>query len=649
MCGIVGFWSPSVAAEAAPALLTRMEQALRHRGPDDEGVWHDAPSGVGFGHRRLSIVDLSPLGHQPMSSASGRYTICFNGEVYNWAPLMEELRGAGVTFRGHSDTEVMLAAFEQWGIEQSVRRFIGMFAFAVWDAQAQRLHLVRDRLGIKPLYYGRQGGSFLFGSELKGIKPHPEFTGVIDRNAIALYLRHNYIPAPWSIYQGIYKQPPGTILTLSAAHEEPVIAPFWSAMEVVEAGQAQPFGGPPDAAIEELDALLRDAVRLRMMADVPLGAFLSGGVDSSLIVALMQAQSERPVRTFTIGFTEAAYNEAPFAMAVARHLGTDHTELYVTPEQAMDVIPRLPAMYDEPFADSSQIPTFLVSELTRRHVTVSLSGDGGDELFGGYGRYVQAQAIWSRLGRVPPAGRLLAAATIAATPDSLLNAGFGWLAPIYRRYGRDGKPADKLRKLGELLDSASSHDFYLKNVSHWSSPSRLVPGAYEPLTALTDPSRRVALADFYQCMMYIDLVSYLPDDILVKVDRASMAVALEARVPLLDHRVVEMAWRLPIDLKVRNGETKWILRQVLDRYVPRNLIERPKMGFGIPIHQWLRGPLREWAESLLDAERLRSEGYLNPAPIRARWAEHLAGDRNWGYSLWDVLMFQAWLENERGC
>lgn len=649
MCGIVGFWSKSTPAQDAPQVLTAMEQALAHRGPDDHDIWYDAPAGVGFGHRRLSIVDLSPMGHQPMASASGRYVIAFNGEVYNWAPLAEELRARGHAFRGHSDTEVMLAAIEQWGLAAAVRRFIGMFAFALWDRDAQTLHLVRDRLGIKPLYYGWQGGAFLFGSELKGLREHPHFVGDIDRNALTLFLRHNYIPAPWSIYLGIFKQPSGTILSVSNVTDPGslTIAPFWSAREVAESGQASPFVGTEDEAIDELETLLRDSVRLRMVADVPLGAFLSGGVDSSTIVALMQAQSSRPVKTFSIGFTEEAYNEAPYAKAVAQHLGTEHTELYVAPHEAMDVIPRLPWMYDEPFADSSQIPTFLVSALTRRHVTVSLSGDGGDELFGGYGRYAQTQRLWSALRRVPPGGRRLAAGAIAKTPDAVLDTGFAWLGPIYRRYGRDGRPSDKLRKAADLFRHDSPDSLYLDNLSYWGDPAALVPGAAEPRTALTDAGRRPTFDDLYHTMMFADLISYLPDDILVKVDRASMAVALEARVPILDHRVVEFAWRLPLSLKVREGQSKWILRRVLDRYVPRTLIDRPKMGFGIPLHEWLRGPLREWGDALLDPARLRAEGLIDPGPIHARWIEHQSGTRNWGYAMWGILMFQAWYEAER--
>jgi len=651
MCGIVGFWQSGYDADTARRVLTDMECALKHRGPDDSGIWFEPQVGLGFGHRRLSIVDLSPEGHQPMASASGRFTICFNGEVFNFGSLMEELQRLGHRFRGHSDTEVMLAAFEQWGLEASVKRFVGMFAFALWDAQERTLHLVRDRLGIKPLYYGWQQGVLLFGSELKGLRAHPAFHADVDRDALALFLRHGYIPAPHTIYQGIRKQQPGTILTLREGRpaEQMEERAFWSAREVVETGMRAPLKLSDEEAIEQLDAALRDSVRLRMVADVPLGAFLSGGVDSSTVVALMQAQSSRPVRTFSIGFNEEAYNEAPYARAVAQHLGTDHTELTVTPREAMAVIPRLPSMYDEPFADSSQIPTFLVSQLTRQHVTVSLSGDGGDELFGGYDRYPQAVELWQRMHKLPRWTRRAAAGMIRSTPAGLLDAGLGWMKPMLSRYGRfqhNTRPADKLRKLADLLDSQSPVQAYHRSLSYWHQPEAVAIHSSEPATALVNPAMWADLPSVYSLFMYLDLVTYLPDDILVKVDRASMAVALEARVPLLDHRVVELSWRLPFDLKVRNGERKWILRRVLDRYVPRSLIERRKMGFGVPVFDWLRGPLRPWADALLDERRLTSEGYLNPAPIRTAWRQHLEQGMNQGARLWNVLMFQAWLEEQ---
>lgn len=650
MCGIVGFWQPGAAAEDTPRLLTAMECALAHRGPDDSDIWFEAGAGVGFGHRRLAIVELSPLGRQPMHSASGRYTICFNGEVFNFGALCDELRRLGHSFRGHSDTEVMLAAIEQWGLVAAVKRFVGMFAFSLWDAQEQQLQLVRDRLGIKPVYYGLQQGAFLFGSELKGLRAHPAFGAGVDRDALALFLRLGYIPAPHTIHPGIFKQTPGTILSVHRVQGglEWREQAYWSARSVAEAGMRAPLRLPDDEAIARLDAALRDAVRLRMIADVPLGAFLSGGVDSSTVVALMQAQSARPVRTFAIGFSEADYNEAPFARAVAQHLGTDHTELIVTPAEAMAVIPRLPTMYDEPFADSSQIPTFLVSQMTRGHVTVSLSGDGGDELFGGYGRYPQTLELWQRMRLLPPSARAAAAALLRATPAAVLNRGFGWMAPIFRRYGRfgaDAQPADKLHTLAGLLQSRTPLEAYHRSLSFWPQPQTLALQSREPATAFDDPQAWATLPALYPLFMYLDLVTYLPDDILVKVDRASMAVALEARVPLLDHRVVELAWRLPMDQKVRAGERKWILRRVLDRYVPRTLIERPKMGFALPVFGWLRGPLRPWAEALLDERRLAAEGYLEPTLVRAAWKAQMEG-RNRGAALWNVLMFQAWLEEQ---
>lgn len=643
MCGITGFFG-SVRRKKADELsitVARMAATLHHRGPDDGGVWVDAETGIALGHRRLSIVDLSPEGHQPMLSAGGRYVIVYNGEVYNFMDLRRRLESQGCRFRGHSDTEVMLAAIEQWGLEEAVRRFVGMFAFALWDRKEHVLHLVRDRLGIKPLYYGWMGKTLLFGSELKALRAHPDFEGRIDRNALALFLRHNYIPAPYCIYQGIYKLPPGCMLSING-YSTPMPVPYWSAREVVQRGSADHFDGSEDEAADQLEILLTEAVRLRMVADVPLGAFLSGGVDSSTVVALMQAQSQRPVETFTIGFYEDEYNEAEDAKAVARHLGTDHTELYVTPEEAMAVIPRLPVLYDEPFADSSQIPTFLVSQLARRHVTVSLSGDGGDELFAGYNRYFWCRSIWRKIGWMPGTLKKAAAGGLKALTPQSWEFLFKRLGPVLPERVKQRNPGDKLHKLAEVLVADRPEVMYLNLASHWKDPASLVPGAIEPATALNDPGQWADLHDFTGRMMYLDLVTYLPDDILTKVDRASMGVSLEARVPLLDHRVVEFAWRLPLAMKIRNGQGKWLLRRVLYRYVPHELIERPKMGFGVPIDRWLRGPLKEWANDLLDAGRLKREGFLNPDPITRIWREHLNGERNWQYYLWDILMFQAW-------
>ncbi len=657
MCGIAGVLN--YRGSETNRLVSEMIGAIRYRGPDDSGVWCDERVGVGLGHARLSILDLSPEGHQPMLSSSGRYALSYNGEVYNFAELRSELEIAGAKFRGHSDTEVMLAAFEVWGLERAVRRFVGMFAFALWDRERRTLTLVRDRVGIKPLYFGWAGKTFLFGSELKALRAYKGFHAEIDRGALASFMRVGYVPAPLSIYKHVYKLSAGCVLTVGekelkategfspdpdALHATWRPVRYWSAKEYAEAGCASPFKGSEAEAVEQLDGLLRNAVGLRMIADVPLGAFLSGGIDSSLVVALMQAQSSRPIRTFTVGFHEAEYNEAIYSRKVAEHIGTDHTELYISPEQARAVIPRLPAMYDEPFADSSQIPTFLVSELARRHVTVALSGDGGDELFAGYNRYFWGRRLWRYLGLVPPSIRRgLAGGLTSLSPAAWAN--------FFERFGRFlpvvAKPGDKLHKLAALLALPDPDTMYLGMISLWKDPAEIVVQGVEPLTPVTDRVNWATLQDFTMRMMYLDLITYLPDDILTKVDRASMAVGLEARVPLLDHRVVEFAWRLPLSFKIRQeGEGKWLLRRVLDRYVPRQLIERPKMGFGVPLDSWLRGPLREWAEELLDEQRLRREGYLHPAPIREKWAEHLSGKRNWQYPLWNVLMFQAWVERK---
>ncbi|MGH8321796.1 MAG: asparagine synthase (glutamine-hydrolyzing), partial [Gammaproteobacteria bacterium] len=544
------------------------------------------------------------------------------------------------------------AAIEHWGLEAAVKRFIGMFAFALWDRQQRALTLVRDRIGIKPLYYGWVGSLFVFGSELKALRTAPGFANAINRDALTLLLRHSYVPAPYSIYQSIYKLMPGTLLRVdldlaaTPAGVEALTAraeTYWSAHTVAEAGSTGRKPMDAQEATQELDRLLRDSVALRMEADVPLGAFLSGGVDSSTVVALMQAQSARPVQTFSIGFHEADYDEAQHAKAVAHQLGTAHTELYVTPQQALDVIPRLPQMYDEPFSDPSQIPTFLVSQLARQQVTVSLSGDGGDELFAGYNRYFWGQRLWNKIGLIPMPLRRALAGGLRIAPG-VWGAALERLMPLLPAHLRVKNTRDKIGRLADVLALNSADALYARLVSHWQNPEAVVLGGHEPPTALNDPARRAQLSDDTERMMYTDLISYLPDGILTKVDRASMAVSLEARVPLLDHRVVEFAWRLPIEMKIRDGQGKWLLRQVLYKYVPPALIERPKMGFGAPIDSWLRGPLRDWGEALLDERRLREEGYFDPKPIRTMWADHLAGRASEHYYLWDVLMFQAWLE-----
>src|SRR5215472_3425292 len=640
MCGVAGFWQTRRSREDALEILNRMGAAIAHRGPDDRGIFFDGATGLGLAFRRLSIIDLSPQGHQPMSSATGRYLIAFNGEVYNFEEIRAQL--GQVQWRGHSDTEVMLAAIEQWGVEAAVRRFVGMFAFALWDRQERKLYLVRDRLGIKPLYYGSIGTDFVFASELKAIRQCEDFAGEIDRDALALYMRHNYVPSPHCIYKDLRKLAPGCLLTLSSPGGEPVLHQYWSAREVAREGLRSPFPGSDAEAIAELENKLTASVRLRMIADVPLGAFLSGGIDSSTVVALMQAQSNRPVKTFTIGFHEDEYNEAAHAKKVAARLGTDHTELYVTPQDALDVIPLLPGMYDEPFSDSSQIPTYLVSKLARATVTVSLSGDGGDELFGGYYRYLVARNLWNAVRRLPGPARTATAKFLRAIPSNSINRAFRVFHPFVPGRLRQLAPGDKAHTLAFYVTARTREEIYMRMLSHWEAPSAIVRGSCEPDTVLGSISSIADVAGFEDSMMLADLLHYLPDDILTKVDRASMAVSLEGRVPLLDHRVVEFAWRLPLHFKIRNGISKWILREVLYKHVPKELIERPKMGFGVPIGKWLRGPLREWAEHLLSESCLRGLGFFQVEPIRKKWQEHISGDRNWQYSLWDVLVFQDW-------
>lgn len=648
MCGITGLLSH---LSVDRGRLAKMAGAISHRGPDDSGIWHDYDTGIGLAHRRLSILDLSPAGHQPMHSANARYVIAFNGEIYNHNKLRAELEKTHLTpsWRGHSDTETLLAAFVAWGIQAALQRCIGMFAMALWDKQTQTLTLARDRIGEKPLYYGWQGDTFLFGSELKALKAHPAFQADIDPDALCLYMRHNYIPAPYSIYRGIHKLLPGTWLQVSRRQPEPDIKTYWSGVDISHQGKAQLFAGSPEEAVEELDTLLKDAVGQQMIADVPLGAFLSGGIDSSTVVALMQAQSSQPIKTFSIGFHEALYNEATHAKAVAHHLGTDHTELYVTPDECMQVIPRLPTLYDEPFSDSSQIPTFLVSQLARQQVTVSLSGDAGDELFAGYGRYTRTADIWGKLTKLPLSLRKSASFIAQKATPQQWNQCFALLGKFKSRLQSDKNKnvGDRIHKAAQILPSSSIQALYHDMNSHWHRPEQVVINGQEPPTYLTGNLPELSDLNAIERMMTLDLLTYLPDDILCKVDRAAMGVSLETRVPFLDHRVVEFAWRLPLEYKLREGQTKWILRQVLYKYVPKELIERPKMGFGVPIDSWLRGPLRDWAEDLLDESRLRSEGFFNPVPIRQKWAEHLAGTRNWQYHLWDVLMFNQWLDHNR--
>jgi asparagine synthase (glutamine-hydrolysing) len=654
MCGFAGFLGGAAlfgGGRAAP-VATAMADCVRHRGPDHGGIWLDPDSGVAFAHRRLAIVDLSAAGDQPMESCSGRYVTIYNGEIYNHLDLRRQLEAEGhpCEWRGHSDTETLLAAIEAWGVRGALERSIGMFALALWDRRDRALILARDRLGEKPLYYGWQGqgqsAAFLFGSELKALRPHPSFGGEIDRDSLTLFMRHGCIPAPRSIYRGIAKLMPGCFATLHAGRREVEIETYWSAAAVAERGRREPLAASPEEAVESLERLLMHAVGQQMIADVPLGAFLSGGVDSSTIVALMQAQSARPVKTFSIGFHEEDYNEAVHAKAVAQHLGTDHTELYVTAEEAMRVVPQLPEMYDEPFADSSQIPTYLVSQLARRSVTVSLSGDAGDELFGGYNRYKMTASFWRYLSVTPRPLRGALARALTSVPPRAWNRIAAAFEPILPEALKMKVPGDKIHKGASVLKSASAAEVYRSLISSWRDPEALVIGGREPSTLLTGGAPALSGLSEIERMMALDMITYLPDDILAKVDRAAMSVSLETRVPLLDHRVVEYAWQLPIDYKIRGGKTKWALREVLYRHVPRALIERPKMGFGVPIGEWLRGPMRDWAEALLDPRRLEQEGYFRPEPIRRMWQAHLEGSVNEQYKLWIVLMFQAWLERE---
>lgn len=650
MCGLTGFLSPQGFAKAeALAILTRMRDTLVHRGPDDAGVWLDSDAGIALAHRRLSIMDLSPAGHQPMASISGRYVVIFNGEIYSHKMIRLQLEDAGfpqTEWRGHSDTETLLAAIERWGLQSAIQRCVGMFAFALWDRRERTLSLARDRMGEKPLYYGWQSGTLLFGSELKALRAHPAFGNEIDRDALPLYLRHGYIPAPWSIWQGIRKLMPGTVARFSPAQrgELPEPVSYWSLQGTIAEGNVEPFTGSDEDGIDALELQLTQSIADQMVADVPLGAFLSGGIDSTTVVALMQAQSSQPVKTFTIGFHEKGYDEAKHAKAVANHLRTDHTELYLSAAQGMEVIPRLPELYDEPFGDSSAIPTHLVSRLARENVTVSLSGDGGDELFGGYGRYFdhKALSVWQACRKIPSALRKPMTSVLRGQFVSKSDQLLYWMSTcLGRPYNKS--VAGRCALIAGLIECQSRPAFYRTMTSQWILPP-VIREQGVTLPYGLDEADLLAIQESVQQMMASDCVTYLPDDILVKVDRAAMAVSLETRVPLLDHRVVELAWRIPYNMKVRAGEGKWLLRQVLYRHVPRSLVERPKMGFGVPIDEWLRGPLRDWAESLLDEARLKKEGFLDHRPIRRRWKDHLQLRHNWRDSLWVVLMWQAWLE-----
>lgn len=647
MCGITGVFT--TAASSADELLgtaRRMSAALTHRGPDDHGVWADAGSGIAFGFRRLSIIDLSPEGHQPMVSATGRFTIVFNGEVFNYAALRRELDAAGHRFRGHSDTEVMLAAFEAWGVEPAVRRFVGMFAFAVWDRETRALHLGRDRLGIKPLYVFHKPGVLAFASEFKALVTHPAFDRAIDRNALATYLRLLYVPAPATIFRDTAKLQPGHLWTIHRP-DRPLPAPtaYWRLGDVARDGLEQPLEGSDDEIVAQADRLLGDAVGLRMYADVPIGAFLSGGIDSSLVVALMQERSQQPVRTFTVGFGNPQYDESAHAARVARHLGTAHVGVTLGDAELRAAVPRLPELFDEPLADPSQLPTLLVSEVARREVTVALSGDGGDELFAGYNRYLVGRSALRAAGALPrPARRAISSLIERGSPESWNRVGRGLQAVLPGGIA-DPRLGEKFYKLRTLATADSPPALYRSLVSFWPDPTALVPGSVEDGFAAERAWGLLPAAATLERMMLADQLEYLPDDLLAKVDRASMAVSLETRVPLLDHRVVEFSWRLPARFKVRGGQGKWLLRRLLRRRVPDELVARPKMGFSVPIDAWLRGPLRPWAEDLLAEATLARDGFLAPDPVRRTWREFLAGRGSAGLGLWAVLVFQAWRDH----
>ena len=649
MCGIAGFIlnQPDKNKEELNSIINKMNNTIVHRGPDDAGIWCDENAGVSLGHRRLSIIDLSSAGHQPMISQNGRFIIVMNGEIYNHRDLSKEMNSLGYSFIGDSDTEVALACIQHWGVIKAMQKFVGMFAFGIWDRENRKLYLSRDRMGEKPLYYGRINSSFVFASELKALKAHPGWQGEINRDALSLLMKYTYIPSPYCIYVDINKLEPGTILewSMESRKDEPKIYSYWSADKIVlNAMHGRRKRINKKELINELDDLLHTTLKDQMIADVPLGAFLSGGIDSSAIVAIMQSESSRPVKTFSIGFHEDEYNEAVFAKQIAEHLGTDHTELYVTPEEAQSVIPKIPELYDEPFSDSSQIPTFLISELARKDVTVALSGDGGDELFGGYSRYLYGLDLWNKMSKIPePARNYIGNIILKTSPDTINKfvKPLMFLVPKQYRFQQFGQ---KLQKLANAWNTTTRESIYRQFITLWPNANEIVINSDGIDNMVKHELTLKDINSFPEWMMFTDMVTYLPDDILTKVDRASMAVSLEVRVPFLDHRIVEFIWNQAPDVKIVKNVSKWLLREVLYKYVPKKLIDRPKMGFGVPIDHWLRGPLREWAEDLISEERLKREGYLKPELVRARWEEHLSGNLSWHYHLWPVLMFQAWKE-----
>lgn len=657
MCGISGVLSlqNELYGKSLAAIAESMGSRLAHRGPDDEGIWSDH-SAVALSHRRLSILDLSAAGHQPMHSSSGRFIIVFNGEIYNHLELRNELNLAaklngGHAWKGHSDTETLLEAISVWGVEKTLQRLVGMFAFALWDKDKNSLYLCRDRLGEKPLYYGLQGDSFLFASELKAFKAFPRFEGVIDCKALRLFLQYGYIPAPHTIYKSFFKLLPGSYIKIElkdlAARKLPQVTSYWSLCDVAEYGQKNTFRGDIIEATDELDRLLRQAVSGEMHSDVPFGALLSGGIDSSTIVALMQAESRRNIKTFTIGFNEASYNEAGHAQKVANYLGTSHTEMYVSPEQALSVIPYMATLYDEPFADVSQIPTFLISKLASEHVTVCLTGDGGDELFGGYNRYVNVAKVWRKSKWLPAGVRSAMSGKIDCIISPAGEARIDRLAQLLPRQLRHHAMGAKLNKLAEILTADSEEEIYSRLLSKWKNAEKVLCVGHELIEPIRYEGLKSQVKEYEQRMMLQDSLLYLPDDVLVKVDRATMGVSLEARAPILDHRVVEFAWSLSLEMKIKGGNGKWVLQKVLERYIPRSITSRPKAGFSVPIDEWLRGPLKPWADMLLERKSIMQGGFFDADEIEKKWHRHLIGECNFGHQLWNVLMFQAWYLNEK--
>lgn len=641
MCGLTGFFNSRETADRMTSIISAMTDRITHRGPDGSGIWCSHEDTIALGHRRLAIIDLTASGHQPMHSQHDRYVIVFNGEIYNYLDLKKQLQSKQYTFSGRSDTEVILALILEYGLESTLQKLTGMFAFALWDKQDKILHLARDRVGEKPLYYGFVNDTFVFGSELKAIRTYPDFQNKIARTSIALFMQYGYVPAPHSIYDNVHKLTPGTYLTVSKAtiHAKPTPKVYWSATQVAECGLANPLHVTDVEAIHQTEQLLNTIIKSQMISDVPIGAFLSGGIDSSLVAALMQINSNQPVKTFTIGFDIETHNEANYAKAIAQHLKTDHTELYINAQHAIDVIPKLPTIYDEPFADSSAIPTFLIAQLTSQQVRVCLSGDGGDELFGGYNRYRLGQSIWKKMALCPYPLRL-------AIQKLLLSVSPARIHHILKHLNIP-MVGDKLHKFATVIAAKSPEQLYQHFISQWSNPHDLV------LSHPGDPASTSILLHqlegmhFIEKMMITDTLSYLPDDIMVKVDRAGMANGLENRAPFLNHQLIEFMWQLPLNMKVRNRTTKWLLRQVLAKHVPQHLFDRPKMGFGVPLDIWLRGPLRGWADSLLNKQHIEEQGFLRPDLIVTKWQEHVSGKRNWQYQLWTVLMFQAWMENEK--